>query len=86
MSALEVDDQTSEIAKLRLPAARAALRKTPFYRKLYVQVLIAVALGIVGVVVKGLLYLLIIGIVVFVVALILVGLLMYLRPGKRPAR
>ena len=45
MSALEVDHQASEIAKHRLPAATAAAGKTRFYRKLYVQVLIAVALG-----------------------------------------
>jgi len=43
--------------------------------------LIAVALGLVGVVVKGLIYLLIIGIVVFVVDLVFVG---YLR-GRSPA-
>ena len=40
MSALEVD-QTSDIANIGLPAKAA----TPLYRKLYVQVLIAVALG-----------------------------------------
>jgi len=45
MSALEVDHQTSEIAKLPRPPAKAAPEKTRFYRKLYVQVLIAVALG-----------------------------------------
>ena len=44
MSALEVDHETSDIANLR-SAARAASRKIPFYRKLYVQVLFAVALG-----------------------------------------
>jgi hypothetical protein len=37
-------------------------------------VLVAVALGIVGVVVQGLLYLLIIGIVVFLVAFVVLGL------------
>ena len=42
MSALEVDHQTSTIG---LSAAKAAAGKTPFYRKLYVQVLVAVALG-----------------------------------------
>src|ERR1700744_254142 len=41
MSALEVD-QTSTIG---LSAAKAAAGKTPFYRKLYVQVLMAVGLG-----------------------------------------
>jgi aerobic C4-dicarboxylate transport protein len=40
MSALEVD-QASDIAKFGLPAKAA----TPLYRKLYVQVLMAVALG-----------------------------------------
>jgi aerobic C4-dicarboxylate transport protein len=40
MSALEVD-QTSDIANIGLPAKAA----TPLYRKLYVQVLIAVAIG-----------------------------------------
>ena len=50
------------------------------------MVIAAVALGIVGAVVKGLLYLLIIGIVVFVGALILASLRMRRRPGKRPAR
>ena len=42
MSAIEADRAASEI-----PAGRssAATRKAPFYRKLYVQVLIAIALG-----------------------------------------
>jgi Na+/H+-dicarboxylate symporter len=44
MSALEIN-QSSEIAMTRTPAAKAAADKTPFYRKLYVQVLIAVAIG-----------------------------------------
>lgn len=48
-------------------------------------VIVAIALGIVGVVVKGLLYLLIIGIVVFLVAL-LFGALRLRRAGRRPAR
>ena len=39
-----------------------------------------------GVVVKGLLYLLIIGIVVFLGALLLAALRMRRRPGRRPAR
>ena len=47
--------------------------------------LIAVALGIVGVVVKGLIYLLIIGIVVFVVDLVVVGYLRG-RGGRRQVR
>jgi hypothetical protein len=49
-------------------------------------VIVAIALGIIGVVVKGLLYLLIIGIVVFLGALILAALRMRRRPGKHPAR
>jgi hypothetical protein len=49
-------------------------------------VIAAVALGIVGVVVKGLFYLLIIGIVVFVGALALAALRMRRRPGRNPAR
>jgi len=48
-------------------------------------VIVAIALGIVGVVVKGLLYLLIIGIVVFLVALLL-GTLRMRRAGRRPTR
>jgi hypothetical protein len=49
-------------------------------------VIVAIALGIVGVVVKGLLYLLIIGIVVFLGALLLSALRMRRRPGRHPAR
>src|ERR1700716_1198253 len=45
MSALDMHNPTSEIAMTRTPAAKSAAEKTPFYRKLYVQVLIAVALG-----------------------------------------
>ena len=48
-------------------------------------VIVAMVLGIVGVVVKGLLYLLIIGIVVFLGA-ILLGALRMRRPGRRQAR
>jgi hypothetical protein len=48
-------------------------------------VILAIALGIVGVVVKGLFYLLIIGIVVFLVALLL-GTLRMRRAGRRPTR
>ena len=43
-------------------------------------------LGIVGVVIKGLLYLLSIGIVVFLAALILAALRMRRRPRRHPAR
>jgi hypothetical protein len=49
-------------------------------------IITAIALGIVGVVAKGLLYLLIIGIVVFIGALTLAALRMRRRPGKHPAR
>lgn len=49
-------------------------------------VIAAVALGIVGVVVKGLVYLLIIGIIVFLGALLLATLRMRRRPSKRSAR
>ena len=48
-------------------------------------IIVAIVLGIVGVVAKGLLYLLIIGIVVFLGALVLGALLMR-RPGRRQAR
>lgn len=47
-------------------------------------VLAAVALGIIGAVVKGLLYLLIIGVVVFLAAFIVLGTRM--RRGRRPLR
>jgi hypothetical protein len=49
-------------------------------------VIVAIVLGIVGVVAKGLLYLLFIGIVVFLGALLLGALRMRRRPGKHPAR
>jgi hypothetical protein len=49
-------------------------------------VIAAIVLGIVGVVAKGLLYLLIIGIAVFLAALILAALRIRRRPGRRPAR
>ena len=55
-------------------------------RPFLLLVIAAIALGIVGVVVKGLLYLLIIGIVVFLGALLLAALRMRRRPGRRPAR
>ena len=50
-----------------------------------VLVIAAIALGIVGAVVHGLLYLLVIGIVVFITAIGLAAVRMR-RPGKRPAR
>jgi hypothetical protein len=49
-------------------------------------VIVAMILGIVGVAAKGLLFLLFIGIVVFLGALLLAGLRMRRRPGRRPAR
>jgi hypothetical protein len=49
-------------------------------------VIAAMVLGIVGVVVKGLLYLLFIGIVVFLGAFLLGALWMRRRPGKRSTR
>jgi hypothetical protein len=49
-------------------------------------VIAAIALGIVGVVEKGPLYLLIIGIVVFLGVLVLGALRMRRRPGRHPAR
>jgi len=48
-------------------------------------VLLAVVLGLVGAVVKGLLYLLVIGVVAFVAALVL-GTLRLRSGGRRPAR
>ena len=49
-------------------------------------VIVAIVLGLVGVVVKGLLFLLFIGIVVFLGALFLGALRMRRRPGKPSAR
>jgi hypothetical protein len=49
-------------------------------------VIVAIVLGIVGVVVKGLMYLLFIGIVVFLGALLLGALRMRRRPGRPQAR
>jgi hypothetical protein len=49
-------------------------------------VIAAIALGIVGVVVKGMLYLLFVGIVVLIGALLLAALRMRRRPGRRQAR
>ncbi len=45
MSAIEANGATSKISMSRTLAAKSVAEKTPFYRKLYVQVLIAVALG-----------------------------------------
>ncbi|MFJ6217065.1 hypothetical protein ACIQGZ_27595 [Streptomyces sp. NPDC092296] len=49
-------------------------------------IIVAIALGIIGVVAKGLLYLLIIGIVVFVLDLIFMAVRYGRRRGSRPAR
>lgn len=49
-------------------------------------VIAAIVLGIFGVVVKGLLYLLLIGIAVFLGALLLAALRVRRRPGRRQAR
>jgi hypothetical protein len=53
---------------------------------LLLLVIAAIVLGIFGVVVNGLLYLLIIGIAVFLGALLLASLRMLRRPGRRHAR
>jgi aerobic C4-dicarboxylate transport protein len=45
MSALEINHGSPEIAASGAPTAKIPAEKTPFYRKLYVQVLVAVALG-----------------------------------------
>ena len=47
-------------------------------------ILVAVALGIIGAVVKGLLYLLVVGVVVFLCAFIVLGIRM--RRSRPPAR
>jgi hypothetical protein len=49
-------------------------------------IIIAIALGIIGVVLKGLFYLLIIGIVIFVANLIFGGLRLGRRHAGRPPR
>jgi hypothetical protein len=49
-------------------------------------VIAAIALGIVGAVVKGLFYLLLIGIAVFLLGLLLLGVRLGRRRGQRPAR
>ncbi len=49
-------------------------------------VIVAIELGIVGVVAKGLLFLLFIGIAVLLVALIMAALRMRSRPRRPPAR
>jgi len=69
------------------PAAEPLDRaENPMIALFLLLVIVAIVLGIVGVVAKGLLYLLIIGIVVFLGALLLGALRMRRRPGRRPAR
>jgi aerobic C4-dicarboxylate transport protein len=46
MSALEISQQSSELAAPGMVAAKIPTRKSPLYRRLYVQVLAAVALGV----------------------------------------
>src|SRR6266571_6472460 len=62
-----------------LPARSRNSRQSPFFLLL---VIVAVVLGIIGVAAKGLLYLLFIGIVVFLGALIFAALRIRRRPGK----
>jgi hypothetical protein len=62
-----------------IPAAEQAAQRPLFL----LLVIVAIVHGIVGV---GLLYLLIIGIAVFLGALLLGALRMRRRPGRRPAR
>src|ERR1700710_263396 len=45
MSAIEVKSAAPAIAVSRTPAVKAAAGSTPFYRKLYLQVLVAIAIG-----------------------------------------
>ena len=69
------------------PAAEQANgAEDPMIALFLLLVIVAMVLGIVGVVAKGLLYLLFIGIAVFLGALLRAALRMRRRPGKRPAR
>ncbi len=49
-------------------------------------IIVAIALGIVGTVAKGLIYLLVIGVVLFLFDLVLLGLRLGRRRGRRIAR
>ncbi len=49
-------------------------------------VIAAIALGIVGAVVKGLLYMLVLGVAIFLGAILLAALRMRRRPGRNRAR
>ena len=68
----------------RPQAARTGLAVYPPFFLLLV--IVAIVLGTVGVVAKGLLYLMFIGIVVFLAALIFAALRMRRRRGRRAAR
>lgn len=61
-------------------------RRTGLIDLFLLLVIAAMVLGIVGVVIKGLLYLLFIGIVVVLAALILAAPRMRRRPRRHPAR
>jgi Flp pilus assembly protein TadB len=67
-------------------ADRPNEREDPMVALFLLLVIAAIVLGIVGVVAKGLLYLLFIGIVVLLGALVLAALRMRRRPGRRQAR
>ena len=74
----------------RQPAAMAgpvlASKENRMIALFLLLVILAVALGLVGVVVKGLLFLLFIGIVVFLAALLFGALRMRRRPRQHVAR
>jgi hypothetical protein len=74
----------------RQPAAMAgpvlASKENRMIALFLLLVILAIALGLVGVVVKGLLFLLFIGIVVFLAALVFGALRMRRRPGQHIAR
>jgi ABC-type transport system involved in cytochrome bd biosynthesis fused ATPase/permease subunit len=60
--------------------------ENPMIALFLLLVIVAIVLGLVGVVVKGLLFLLFIGIVVLLGALIFGALRIRRRPGRSPAR
>jgi 1,4-dihydroxy-2-naphthoate octaprenyltransferase len=67
-------------------AARPHETEDPMIAFFLFLVIVAIVLGIIGVVAKGLLFLLIIGIVVFLGALVFAGLRMRGRPGRKSVR
>src|SRR6185312_4611999 len=68
-----------------LAVPNRATRQGAFVMALFLFIIIvAIALGIAGVVVKGLFYLLIIGVVLFLADLVLGGIRMGRRRGTRP--